>query len=75
MELISIILSVLVILLLYSSINLLRKVENLEDIIEKYDDPSNRRRSLLKLTPKGVSLVNQIKELLYGSDQHMGSST
>jgi len=44
-------------------------------LIEKYDDPSNRRRSLLKLTPKGVSLVNQIKELLYGSDQHMGSST
>ena len=44
-------------------------------LIEKYDDPANRRRSMLKLSPKGLALIAQIKEAVYGQDQHMGSST
>ena len=45
-------------------------------LIEKYDDPANRRRTLLKLTPKGVSLVKQLKEDLYGdSNQDLGTGT
>lgn len=35
-------------------------------VIEKYTDPSNRRRHLLKLTPKGESLVHLIKSTIYG---------
>ena len=35
-------------------------------LIEKYKDPSNWRRVLLKLTPKGEALAEQMKELIYG---------
>ena len=35
-------------------------------LIEKYKDPSNWRRILLKLTPKGEALAEQMKELIYG---------
>ena len=36
------------------------------DLITKEVDPTNRRRQLLKLTPKGEQMVKQIEELLYG---------
>jgi|TARA_R100000081_G_scaffold77507_1_gene43977 DNA-binding MarR family transcriptional regulator len=36
-------------------------------LIAKYRDQTNRRRQILKLTPKGRILVKQIKEILYGS--------
>ena len=35
-------------------------------LIKKYKDPSNWRRILLKLTPKGEALAEQMKELIYG---------
>ena len=35
-------------------------------LIEKYKDPSNYRRVMLKLTPKGEALAEQMKELIYG---------
>ena len=35
-------------------------------LIHKYTDPSNRRRHLLKLTPKGESLVHSLKKIIYG---------
>ena len=35
-------------------------------LIEKYTDPSNRRRQYLRLTEKGKSLRKQIEELVYG---------
>ncbi len=35
-------------------------------LIVKTKDPSNQRRIVLKLTPKGESLARQMKELLYG---------
>lgn len=35
-------------------------------LVERYSDPGNGRRHLLKLTPKGVSLVNLIKSTIYG---------
>lgn len=35
-------------------------------LVEKYTDPSNGRRHLLKLTPKGESLVHLIKSTIYG---------
>jgi len=35
-------------------------------LIEKYTDPSNKRRYLLGLTPKGVSLCNLIRQRIYG---------
>lgn len=43
------------------------------DLITKEADPINRRRQLLKLTPNGKELVNQLQEILYG-DQNLGSS-
>lgn len=36
------------------------------DLIIKEPDPSNKRRSQLKLSPKGKQLIHQIEELLYG---------
>ena len=36
-------------------------------LIAKYRDQTNRRRQILKLTPKGRILVKQIKDILYGS--------
>jgi len=36
------------------------------DLIIKEVDPTNRRRTILKLSPKGKTLVKQIKALLYG---------
>jgi hypothetical protein len=33
-------------------------------LIEKYSDPSNGRRFLLRLTPEGEDLVDQIKDTL-----------
>ena len=36
------------------------------DLIIKEVDPTNRRRTILKLSPKGKTLVKQIKDLLYG---------
>jgi len=35
-------------------------------LVEKYTDPSNGRRHLLRLTPKGESLVHLIKSTIYG---------
>lgn len=36
------------------------------DLIVKEPDPTNKRRTQLKLTPKGKQLIHQIEELLYG---------
>ena len=33
-------------------------------LIEKYSDPGNGRRFLLRLTPEGEDLVDQIKDTL-----------
>lgn len=35
------------------------------DLITKELDPVGRRRVILKLTPKGQSIINQLKSLLY----------
>ncbi len=35
-------------------------------LITKYRDETNRRRQILKLTPKGRILANQLKQILYG---------
>ncbi len=35
-------------------------------LIIKYRDPTNRRKQILKLSPKGRILVNQLKQILYG---------
>lgn len=35
-------------------------------LIVKYRDPTNRRKQILKLSPKGRILVNQLKTILYG---------
>ena len=35
-------------------------------LIVKYKDPSNFRRIIVKLTPKGELLAKQMKEFLYG---------
>ena len=35
-------------------------------LITKITDPGNRRRHLLKLTPKGEALVNLTKQIIYG---------
>jgi DNA-binding MarR family transcriptional regulator len=36
------------------------------DLIIKEQDPSNKRRQQLRLTPKGKALIQQIEEILYG---------
>jgi len=36
------------------------------DLITKEVDPSNRRRQILTLTPRGRSLANQMKSTIYG---------
>ena len=36
-------------------------------LITKYRDPTNRRRQILKLSPKGRILAQQLKTILYGS--------
>jgi len=43
------------------------------NFIYKEDDPTNRRRQQLKLTPKGEQFIKQVKEILYG-DQAPGLS-
>ncbi len=35
------------------------------DLIIKEVDPTNRRRLVLRLTPKGKDLVNELEEILY----------
>jgi hypothetical protein len=35
-------------------------------LVIKYSDPSNKRRQLVKLSPKGESLVKLIKQTIYG---------
>ncbi len=35
-------------------------------LIEKYTDPGNKRRYMLRLTPKGESLCKLIKQRIYG---------
>ena len=40
-----------------------------EELIEKYKDPSNRRRLFLRLTAKGHDLLQQIEEAAYGDNQ------
>ena len=40
-------------------------------LIIKYRDPSNRRRQILKLSPKGRILVQQLKNILY-ADSNLG---
>jgi DNA-binding MarR family transcriptional regulator len=35
-------------------------------LIVKEADPSNRRRQILRLTPKGERLIHQIEDILYG---------
>lgn len=42
------------------------------NLITKEADPTDRRRQILKLTPKGHELVNQLQEILYG-DQNLGT--
>ena len=37
-------------------------------LITKYRDPTNRRRQILKLSPKGRILVQQLKNILYASE-------
>lgn len=39
------------------------------DLITKEADPSDRRRQILKLTPKGHELVKQLQEILYGNNE------
>ena len=41
-------------------------------LITKSRDPNNRRRLLLRLTPKGKRLVQTIKDILYGEATNMG---
>lgn len=36
------------------------------DLITKEVDPTNRRRAILRLTPKGKALANRFNEALYG---------
>ena len=36
-------------------------------LLIKYRDPTNRRKQILKLSPKGRILAKQLKQLLYGS--------
>lgn len=36
------------------------------NLIRKYKDPTNMRRMIAELTPKGVAMVRQIKEILDG---------
>jgi len=36
------------------------------NLITKSSDPSNRRRTVLTLTPKGKLFVKQLREILYG---------
>jgi len=43
------------------------------NLITKEQDPTNRRRLVLRLTPKGKDLVNQLEDILYG-DQNLGPS-
>lgn len=43
------------------------------NLITKEVDPTNRRRQILKLTPKGKELMNQLQDILYG-DQNLGAS-
>jgi DNA-binding MarR family transcriptional regulator len=38
------------------------------DLIVKEQDPSNRRRQILRLSAKGQRLIQQIKEDLYGNE-------
>jgi|TARA_Y100000289_G_C3887923_1_gene132321 predicted transcriptional regulator len=35
------------------------------DLVEKYTDPSNGRRFMVKLTPKGKAILSAIKEIIY----------
>ena len=35
-------------------------------LVHKYTDPGNNRRNLLKLTPKGETLVNSLSKIIYG---------
>lgn len=35
-------------------------------LVEKYTDPANKRRFMLRLTPKGESLCKLIKQRIYG---------
>ena len=35
-------------------------------LIIKYDDPSNRRRVMCKLSPKGEAVLKQFQQLVYG---------
>ena len=41
-------------------------------LIVKSRDPTNKRRLLLQLTPKGKRLVQTIKDILYGEATNMG---
>ena len=43
-------------------------------LVIKYTDPTNKRRQLVKLSPKGESLVKLIKQTIYGWDQDMATS-
>ena len=38
------------------------------DLIIKKEDPSNRRKQLLFLTPKGKRLIHEFKKILYGQN-------
>lgn len=35
-------------------------------LVNKYYDPSNKRRLLVSLTPKGEALIKHLKDTLYG---------
>jgi DNA-binding MarR family transcriptional regulator len=39
------------------------------DLITKEVDPTNRRRQILRLSPKGKQLVQNIEDILYGDDE------
>ncbi len=37
-------------------------------LIIKYRDPNNRRKQILQLSPKGLKLAKELKEILYPED-------
>lgn len=65
----------------FSSASASRVVDNLSEfhrlnrpglgLVIKYEDPSNRRKVMIKLSPFGEAIINQMKEFLYG-DNNLG---
>lgn len=49
---------------------LLRKFENLE-FITRIEDPTNRRRKIVKLTPKGIEKTDQLIEIINNWEENI----